>query len=170
VWRDASAPGARFHGCVCAGAVFARADLSRADFGDAQARDADFTRATLRAGNLDGLAAERAVFEFCDLGQVVARHAKLAHANLTGANLEAATLAASDLRDAELFWAEIGTLSLSGCDTEGARWPVPVRVAYGPPGIAEPDVARRPLYRAPATPEEVERLLAGVPERNVADR
>ena len=64
------------------------------------------------------------------------------------------------LRDADFYWADLTDCDLTDCDTAGARFPEPVRIAYGPKGAAPPRVAPLPLYRVAATEEECRPMLA----------
>jgi uncharacterized protein YjbI with pentapeptide repeats len=82
------------------------------------------------------------------------------NANFIGADLRGARLHRCVLRDADFYWANLTECELVDCDTAGARFPEPVRVAYGPKGVAPRPIVPVPLYRAAATDEECRQMLS----------
>ena len=125
---------------------------------------ASFERAALTHAQMNKFLAEGAVFEFSDLRRVKMLESSFAQANFVGASLLGSIAASCNFHEADFYWAEMENFEMMRCDTEGARFPEKVKIAYGPKGVKPLEVKPVPLYRTAATVAEREKLLEAVLE------
>jgi uncharacterized protein YjbI with pentapeptide repeats len=146
-FTDVTAPGSVFRNAVMTSVRAERADLSRCDFLGVSASASTFARATFWRSILSNGRFTDCSFEFADLRSAEAVGTDFRKSSFVGAHLSGARLYRCDLREADFYWADLAGCHLVECDTQGARFPEPVRRAYGPAGTAPPRVVPRPPYR-----------------------
>ena len=155
-----TAPGSVFLNAVLATVRAEYADLSRCDFSGAAVSASILDRATLWQSTMTGSRFAGCSFEFADLRSIRGDRSDFSQASFLGADLRGARLHRCVLREADFYWADLSDCELIDCDTEGARFPETVHIAYGPRNAFPPHVVPVPLYRAPATEEDYAQMVS----------
>ena len=115
-FRGARLKEAQLSECELVKAFFRKADLEDADLSGCNAREASFVGA-----NLEGLSADKGVFDGADMRGVRGKEATFTESSLKGAVFGAAVLDEADFAGANVENADFTETSLAGAIFEGAR-------------------------------------------------